>query len=137
MGIYADRGIPFESAKGACAIEIEQWYGGKALDVFDSSATGVLRRYYCAEPDQLRMINGKVSNTSVSLMCGVVPADPDTDPAYEWVLHTSTEAGKVHTDYVQFTKEIAVQYLAFKAQLAATTTLEQVDALFYLLWPRV
>lgn len=135
MGIYTDRGYTLEEAKQGCAAEIESWYGGKALDVFDSSATGQNRRYYCDEASQLRMVNGRVRNTSVTLMCGLAPAQADQDPSYEWVMHTSTECGKVHTDYVQFTKDIATQYQNYKTQLASATTVAQVDAIVSALWP--
>ena len=130
MGFYTDRGYTLEQAKNACAGEIESWYGGKVLDVFDSSATGVARRYFCSEADQLRMVNGRVSNTSVQLMCGVIPADAELDPSYDWLTHSASEAGKVHTDYVQFTKTASEKYQSLKQQLAATTTVEQVDAVF-------
>lgn len=128
MGMYTDRGYDLATAKGACAGEIETWYGGKTLDVFDCSATGVSRRYHCAESDQLRMVNGRVSNTSIELMCGEIPADPEQDPAYSWLTHSAAEAGKVHTDYVQFVKSITTKYQAMKVQLAAATTVLAVDA---------
>jgi len=131
MGIYTERGYTLQDAKNACASEIESWYGGKVLDVFKSSALGSSYTYYCAEADQLRMINGKVSNTSVQLICGPTPANPNIDPVYDWKLHTSTEAGKVHTDYVQFSKDVAVQYQTFKQQLAAATSVEAVETIFY------
>lgn len=130
MGFYTDRGYTLEVAKGACAGEIETWYGGKTLDVFDSSATGVTRRYYCAESDQLRMVNGRVANTAIELMCGVIPANPETDPTYDWLTHSAAEAGKVHTDYVQFVKSLASKYQSLKAQLAAASTVAEVDAVF-------
>lgn len=130
MGFYGDRNYTLEGAKTSCEIEIESWYGGKALDVFDSVATGIARRYYCSEADQLRMINGKVANTSVSLMCGVIPAEPDTDPTYEWLLHSGAEAGKLHTDYVQFTKAISVEYSRLRTLLAGCKTVAEVDAVF-------
>lgn len=131
---YTDRGMTLQAAKDHLLIEVESWYGGAVLDVFDSAATGVNRRYYCAEADQLRMINGRVSNTAVTLMCGVVPATSDTDPAYTWLLHSATEAGKVHTDYVQFSKGAAEQYALYKQQIAAATQLSELDALFAGLW---
>lgn len=134
MGFYQDRGTAFEDAKNACGIEIESWYGSKVLDVFDSPSTGINRRYYCAESDQLRMLNGKVANTSITLMCGAVPADPEVAVNYEWVQHTSTEAGKTHTDYVQFSKAAATQYVGLKTELAAATTIQQVDAVMFQLW---
>lgn len=133
MGLYIDRGYDLESAKNACGMEIQNWHDARVLDVFDCNVLGAPYRYYCSEADQLRMINGKVANTSVQLICGAVPSNPGTDPVYDWVLHTSTEAGKVHTDYVQFSKDVALQYQAFKAQLAAATTVEQVEAVFYAL----
>lgn len=131
MGIYTERNYTLENAKDACAPEIESWYGGKVLDVFDDATLGTLHRYYCSEADQLRMLNGKVSNTSVALMCGQIPSAPDTDPMYDWKEHTSTEAGKVHTAYVQFSRATAQQYAALKQQLADATTVEEVEAVFY------
>lgn len=130
MGLYIDRGYDLETAKIACGMEIENWYGGEVLDVFDCDVLGQPTRYYCAEADQLRMINGKVSNTSVQLICGTVPADTDSDPAFDWVMHTATEAGKVHSAYVQFTKNAALRYQSFKQQLAACVTVEQVEAVY-------
>lgn len=127
MGMYTDRGYDLATAKGACAGEIETWYGGKTLDVFDTNATGVMRRYFCAESDQLRMVNGRVSNTSIELMCGVVPAETDQDPEYSWLTHSAAESGKVHTDYVQFVKTITTKYQDLKLQLEAATTVAAVD----------
>lgn len=134
MGFYTERGYTLQQAKDHCGTELESWYGGKVLDVFDSSATGVLRRYQCSEADQLRMVNGRVSNTSVTLMCGVVPAQPGQDPEYVWVAHSAAEAGKVHTDYVQFSKAVAEQYATLKDQVAAATTIPELDALFAVMW---
>lgn len=134
MGLYTERGYDLETAKYACSSEIQNWHDARVLDVFDCNVLGSPYRYYCSEADQLRMINGKVANTAVQLMCGRVPAEPDTDPTYEWVLHTSTEAGKVHTDYVQFSKDTALQYQQLKVRLAACTTVEQVEAIFYELY---
>ena len=131
MGIYTERNYTLEDAKNACAPEIESWYGNKVLDVFDSSALGPTYRYYCSEADQLRMINGRVSNTSVDLMCGIVPAQADSDPQYNWIEHSSTEAGKVHTDYVRFSRDIASLYGLLKQELVAATTVEQVEQIFY------
>lgn len=130
MGFYSDRGYTLEEAKNSCLGEIETWYGGKTLDVFDSTATGLNRRYYCAEADQLRMVNGRVSNTSMNLMCGLVPPQVDQDPVYDWLLHTASECGKVHTDYVQFSKAASLQRTNLIAQVNAATTVEEVDALF-------
>jgi hypothetical protein len=130
MGLYTDRGYNLDDAKNACGMEIENWYGSKVLDVFDSSVLGQPMRYYCSESDQLRMVNGKVSNTAVPLICGAVPLDPDSDPVYDWVTHTGTEAGKVHSDYMQFSKTVTAQYQAFKQQLTACTTVESVEALY-------
>lgn len=129
MSLYIDRGYTLEQAKSAGVSELESWYGGKVLDVFDSPALGAPHRYYCAESDQLRMINGKISNTSASLVCGVIPAEPDTDPVYEWCIHTSTKSGKVHTDYVQFTKEVSLTYVSAKSTIANATTVQQIDDL--------
>ena len=131
MGIYIDRGYSLSDAKNSCSMELDAWLGGKTLDVFDSSATSVKRRYYCSEADQLRMINGRVSNTSIALMCGIVPAALDEDPVYDWLTHSAAEAGKVHTDYVQFTKDVSALYITLKQQLASATTVEQVEAIFY------
>ena len=130
MGVYSDRGYDLELAKSVCGGEIETWYGGKTLDVFDSTATGVTRRYFCAESDQLRMVNGRVSNTSMTLMCGLIPAQADQDPLYDWLVHSAAECGKVHTDYVQFTKNVTTLYQNLKLQLAAATTVLEVDAVF-------
>ncbi len=129
MGIYLDRGYTLQDAKNSCASEIESWYGGKVLDVFPCSALGATYSYCCSEADQLRMINGRVSNTSVQLMCGLVGTDGEV--TYDWKLHSAAEAGKVHTDYVQFTKDVASLYQQYKARLAAATTVEQCEAIFY------
>ncbi len=134
MGIYTQRGYTLEDAKNACISEIEAWYGGKVLDVFTSTALGPAHSYQCSEADQLRMINGRVSNTSVQLMCGAI--GPDGQVSYDWKVHTAAEAGKIHTDYVQFTKDIATQYQTYKARLASATTIEQIEAIFYELWPQ-
>lgn len=130
MGFYSDRGYTLEEAKASCLGEIETWYGGKTLDVFDSSATGVNRRYYCSEADQLRMVNGRVSNTSMNLMCGIIPTVADQDPAYDWLLHTAAECGKVHTDYVQFSKAASLQRTNMINQCNAATTVAEVDIVF-------
>ncbi len=135
MGFYSDRGYDLETAKQVCASEIEAWYGATVLDVFDSSVLGQPHRYYCAEADQLRMINGKVSNTSVQLICGLIPADPEADPTFDWVLHSATEAGKVHGEDVQFTKVAALRYQSLKQRLAACTTVAEVEAVLYELIP--
>lgn len=129
-GFYEDRGYTLEEAKNSCLGEIESWYGGKTLDVFDSAATGVARRYFCAESDQLRMVNGRVSNTSMTLMCGVVPADPELDPTYDWLLHSAAECGKVHTDYVQFSKNASALRTQYISEVNAATTVQQVDLVF-------
>jgi hypothetical protein len=134
MGFIVDRGYDLETAKVMAINELDVWYGGVVLDVFDCNVMGAPHRYYCSEADQLRMLNGKVSNVSMALMCGPVPAQADTDPVYQWTDHTSTECGKVHTDYVQFTKNIAVQFEAYKVQINAATTVSQVDVVFHLLW---
>lgn len=130
MGFYTERQYSLDDSKNHCLIEIESWYGGKVLDVFDSSATGVNRRYYCAESDQLRMVNGKIANVSMTLMCGVVPADPNQDPVWDWLNHSSTECGKVHTDYVQFSKAASEQRLGMIASVNSATTLAELDAIF-------
>lgn len=133
MGLYTDRGYTLEMAKNACASEIESWYGGHVLDVFDSNALGVTYRYYCSEADQLRMLNGKVANTSVQLMCGLV-SQGDQPITFDWVMHTSAESGKVHTDYVQFSKFAATQYQFYKQQLNLADTVEEVDDIVLALW---
>ena len=125
--MYAERGYSLEQAKNAALIELDVWYGNAVLDVFDCSVLGANHRYYCSEADQLRMLNGKVSNVSMSLMCGLVPAEPDSDPIYDWREHTSTECGKVHTAYVQFSKEASGKYSQWKASINAATTVEEVD----------
>lgn len=131
MGFYSDRpGITLQQALDGMSGEIESWYGGHVLDVFDNNTLGVMHRYYCSEADQLRMINGKVSNVSMTLMCGPVPAALDEDPVYQWINHSSTECGKVHTAYVTFTKEASTLYQNFKQRLPLCTTIAQVDALF-------
>ncbi len=135
MGFYTNRGYTLDDAKNACGMEIEAWYGNAVLDVFDSSVLGQPHRYYCAEADQLRMINGKVSNTSVQLICGLIPADPESDPVYDWVIHSAVEAGKVHSEYVAFTKTAALRFQSLKQRLAACTTVEEVEVIFYELNP--
>ncbi len=129
MGVYADRGYDVETARMVCGGEIETWYGNKTLDVFDSAATGIKRRYYCSESEQLRMVNGRVSNTSMELMCGVPDASNEVS-VFDWLTHSASECGKVHTDYVQFVKAIASKYQSLKVQLAAATTVLEVDAVF-------
>lgn len=129
MGFYTDRGYSLEVAKTACAGEIETWYGGKTLDVFTSPATGISRSYYCDEASQLRMVNGRVSNTAIDLMCGTFNEVGEV-PTYDWLTHSAAEAGKVHTDYVQFTKALSTKYQSLKVQLAACTTVAEVDAVF-------
>jgi hypothetical protein len=131
MGLYAERGYDLAEAKNAMSLEIEAWYGGATLDVFDCAVLGgVMHRYECNEAAQLRMISGKVSNQQITLMCGVVPADPETDPVWGWKAHTATECGKVHTDYTKFVADAATNYIALKSQLNACTTVLQVDAMF-------
>ncbi len=129
-GFYEGRGYTLEEAKASCLGEIESWYGGKTLDVFESTATGVNRRYYCAESDQLRMVNGRVSNTSMTLMCGIVPSVPDQDPAYDWLVHSAAECGKVHTDYVQFSKSTTLLRTQYINEVNASTTVQEVDLVF-------
>lgn len=127
MGFLVERGYDVEASRGLAFIELDVWYGGAVLDVFDSNVLGEMHRYYCAESDQLRMINGKVSNVSMTLMCGVVPAEPDTDPIYEWKEHTSTECGKVHTAYVAFSKEASGKYAMWKSRIKAALTTAEVE----------
>lgn len=127
MGLYADRGYDLETAKSLALMELDVWYGGAVLDVFDCNVLGPVHRYYCAESDQLRMLNGKVSNVSMALMCGPVPSEPDVDPVYAWTEHTSVECGKVHTAYVNFSKDASGRYSLWKAAIASATTVEAVD----------
>lgn len=127
--MYQERGYTLDQAQAAALIELDVWYGNKVLDVFDCDVLGTMHRYYCSESDQLRMLNGKVSNVSMSLMCGQVPAEPDTDPAYDWKDHTSTECGKVHTAYVTFSKDAAAKYTTWKQQIKSAATVEQIDAI--------
>lgn len=135
MGFYTDRGYSLQQAKDTCLLEVESWYGGKVLDVFDTDqGLNSLYRYECNEAAQLRMVNGKISNTSVQLMCGPVPQDPETDPNYSWVTHTSVEAGKVHTAYMNFTQSITTQYNNYKTQVNNATTVAEVDAVFFSLY---
>lgn len=130
MGIYEDRGSTLQQAKDNCLAEIEVWYGYKVLDVFDCDVLGPMYRYYCSEQDQLRMINGKISNIPITLICGLVPADPNTDPIYTWMVHSATEGGKVHTAYMQFSNLISQQYTSFKQRIAAATTLAEMNILY-------
>lgn len=127
MGLYADRGYTLEQAKDLALIELDVWYGGAVLDVFDCNVLGTMHRYYCSEADQLRMLNGKVSNVSIALMCGPVPAQPDSDPVYDWKEHTSVECGKVHTAYVNFAKDASGNYSLWKSQINSATTVDAID----------
>ena len=129
MGYYTQQGYSLETAKQVGLQELVNWHAGKALDVFDCDALGQLHRYYCSESDQLRMINGKIANVSVELVCGLVPSIPDTDPIYDRVSHTSTQAGKVHTDYVQFSKDIDLAYAQYKEQISNATSVEAIETL--------
>lgn len=133
MHFYSERGYSLEDAKIQCLSELENWFGGKVLDVFDSSATGVKRRYWCSEADQLRMLNSKVSNTATTLMCGTVNLnDPTADPEdFDWVMHSSADVGKVHTDYVQFSKKASEDYSSYKNRINTATTVSQIDAVFF------
>lgn len=133
MGFYADRGTSFADAKAACGGEIESWYGSATLDTFDSNVLGAVWRYECSEAAQLRFLNGKTANLPIDLMCGPVLA-PDADPVWRWMSHTAVECGKVHNGYLQFSKDAALQYSAYKTQLAATTTIAEVDAIMAVLW---
>jgi hypothetical protein len=127
MGILVDRGYDLETAKGVALVELDVWYGGAVLDTFDCNVLGPMHRYYCSESDQLRMINGKVSNVSMTLMCGTVPTEPDTDPTYEWKEHTSTECGKVHTAYVTFSRDASAQYASWKSRINSATSTAAVE----------
>jgi hypothetical protein len=130
MGLYTERGYTLLESQQAIATEIEAWYGGATLDTFDCNVLGAMYRYECNEAAQLRMINGKVSNQPITLMCGQVPVDPESDPAWGWVSHSATECGKVHTAYTQFMASAATEYQSLKAQAAACTTVQEVEAIF-------
>lgn len=129
MGILVERGYDLVTAQGVAMVELDVWYGGAVLDVFDCDVLGTMHRYYCSESDQLRMLNGKVSNVSMTLMCGAVPAVADSDPVYEWKEHTSTECGKVHTAYVSFSKDASAKYQNWKSQIAGAETVAQVETI--------
>lgn len=129
MGMLIDRGYDLETAKGMAIVELDVWYGGAVLDVFECDVLGTTHRYYCSESDQLRMLNGKVSNVSMALICGQVIQGSDSDPVYDWKEHTSTECGKVHTAYVSFSKDAAAKYGNWKQQINSATTVEQVEIL--------
>lgn len=130
MGLYTDRGYNLVEAKQVMLMEIESWYGNATLDTFDSSVLGAPHRYYCSEADQLRFINGKVANVTCELMCGLIHADPSEAIEYVWVPHTSSECGKLQTEYVQFTKTASAARLTLIAQTGAATTVAAVDAIF-------
>jgi hypothetical protein len=134
MGLYTERGYTIEEAKQAMLGEIETWYGGATLDTFDCNVLGTMHRYECNEAAQLRMINGKVSNQPITLMCGQVPADPESDPVWGWLSHSAAECGKVHTAYTQFIASSAVRYQELKAQAEACTTVAEIDVMFHALW---
>lgn len=129
MGILVERGYDLETAKGVAMVELDVWYGGAVLDVFDCDVLGAMHRYYCSESDQLRMLNGKVSNVSMALMAGAVVAGSDSDPVYEWKEHTSTECGKVHTAYVNFSKDAAAKYGNWKSQINSAATVADVETI--------
>lgn len=134
MGLYTDRGYTLEEAKGALLLEIESWYGSATLDTFDTAAgLGSLYRYECNEAAQLRMIHGKTSNQPITLRAGPVLA-ADQDPAWDWVAHTATEAGKIHTAYVQFSAGAAVTYQAYKDQVPSLTSVAAADSLLNTIW---
>jgi hypothetical protein len=76
-----------------------------------------------------------VANIQNTLYCGEVPAQPDIDPVYSWKIHTSAECGKVHTAYLNFTKDIDAQYAALKAQIIAATTVVEVEAALHTINP--
>lgn len=136
MGIYANRNYTIDDARNSVLAEIESWYGNAVLDTFDCNVLGAAYRYYCAESDQLRMLNGRTANVTQALMCGRVPAVPDAALFYEWVDHTSAECGKVHTAYVAFTKDAATRYQALKARAAATTTVAECEIILNELCPQ-
>lgn len=128
-GFYESRGYTLDQAKAAFAGEIEVLYSAACLDVFDSSATGMMRRYYCDEASQLRMVNGRVANVGMTMMCGVPPVGGG-DPTYDWLPHTSAECGKLHSDYVAFSAAAFQTRQSRLAQLAACTSVQQVDVMF-------
>lgn len=130
MGYYTDNGYDLDSAKTLFAAELGNWYAGSCLDTFDYAVGGVVRRFECNEAAQLRMINGRISNISNTLYCGTV-VDPNTDPT-DWTWHefTATECGKIHQAYLDFSKANAQTYSQLKAELAACTTVAEVDAMF-------
>lgn len=129
MGLYTDRGYTLEQAKASLLGEIDTWYGGATLDTFDCNVLGSMYRYECHEAAQLKMVNGKISNTSVPLFCGQVPQDPEADPTYDWVVHTSVEAGKIHSAYVAFTQAATTAYHQLKTQANAVTTVAEADTI--------
>jgi hypothetical protein len=135
MGFFEERNYSVEEAKIFLLGELEVWYSSRVLDVFDTDVLGTMHRYYCSEADQLRMMNGKVANVSMPLMCGVVPSIADNDPIYDWKVHTSAECGKVHTDYVQFALASTQQYQSWKAEIVTYTTMTQCINMLHILLP--
>jgi len=130
MGVYTDRDYSVEISKGLLLTEIDIWLASKVEDVFDSSASGLLRRYWCSPSEQLRFINGKVANVTLDIYCSKTTPIVDEDPEYAWLAHTSAECGKLQTAYVNFSK--AASQIAANARVAtlAATTLAQLDTIF-------
>lgn len=137
MGLYIDRGYTLAEAKTALLIEIDTWYGGATLDTFDCNVLGSLYRYECNEGAQLRMISGKVSNQPIPLICGQVPAQPDADPAWDWLVHTATECGKVHTAYTQFISDSSLKYTNYKTAANAATTVAAIETVLFQVYPHM
>ena len=135
MGLYIDRGYSMVDARNALLQEIESWYGGATLDTFDCNSLGSMYRYECNEAAQLRMLSGKMSNQPVTLICGQVPAEPDTDPVWGWLEHTATECGKVQTAYAQFMSSSAVKYTNYKMAANAAVTVADVEVVLLQLYP--
>lgn len=127
MGMYVDRGLSLEDAKLSGTYELEAWFSNRALSTFDCNSIGVMYRYECHEAAQLRMLNGRVSNTAVTLWCGPVPANPEEDVVFGWNSHTSAECGKVHTAYLNFVKDTEAFFNAKKSEINAATTVQAVD----------
>lgn len=131
MGFYTDRAFDLDSAKNHMLIELENWYGQAALDTFDYEwSNGVVKRYHCNEAAQLRMINGRISNVSNDLYCGTV-LNLEEDPVdWAWIVHTSVDCGKVHQAYLNFSKDISIEYNSLKQEVSNATTVAQIDTIF-------
>lgn len=131
MGFYSERGFDLESAKGHMLVELENWYGQAALDTFDYTWTnGTVKRYFCNEAAQLRMINGRISNVANDLFCGTVLTLEEDPTDWAWVAHTSVDCGKVHQAYLNFSKDISTQYNSLKTEINTATSVSQIDTIF-------